>query len=132
MTPGYNSWYMHGETASGSAVGGRCSSHPNGTDSAAGSYEQGEFSEQERGLEQGGNMRAMLRDAFGMHDVAEAVSRLPQQVDEGTSGGDALKAGTTYHECEPLVLATAHLHDTNDEFEYDRPDIDPIEAPIIQ
>jgi hypothetical protein len=58
-----------------SAFGGRCSSHLSGTDSAAGSYEQGEFSEQEGGLEQGGNMRAMLLDAFGVHDVAEAVIR---------------------------------------------------------
>jgi hypothetical protein len=36
-------------------------------------------------------MRAMLRDAFGMHDVSEAVSSQPQAVYEGTSGGDALK-----------------------------------------
>jgi hypothetical protein len=42
------------------------------------------------------------------------------------------EAGRTYHECVPLVLATDDLPDTNDEFEYDRPDIDPIEAPMIQ
>jgi hypothetical protein len=36
-------------------------------------------------------MHAMLRDAFGMDDVAEAVSTDLQQVDEGTSCGDALK-----------------------------------------
>jgi len=36
--------------------------------------------------------------------------------------------GATYHECVPLVLATADLHDMNDEFEHDRLDIDPIEA----
>jgi len=30
-------------------------------------------------------------------------------------------AGATYHECVPLVLATADLHDMNDEFEHDRP-----------
>jgi hypothetical protein len=42
-------------------------------------------------------------------------------------------AGATYHECVPLVLATADLHDMNDEFEHNRPDrpgIDPIEAPV--
>lgn len=67
------------------------------------------------GLEQGGDMRAMLHDAFGVHDVPEAVSRQPQQVDEGTSCGDALK----YHELlktaeKPLHLGTKHskLSDT--------------------
>jgi hypothetical protein len=39
MALGYNLWYMHGETASGFTVRGRCSSHPSGTDSAAGSTE---------------------------------------------------------------------------------------------
>jgi hypothetical protein len=46
MTPGYNLWYMHGETTSESAVRGGCSSHPSCTDSAAGDTEQGEFTEQ--------------------------------------------------------------------------------------
>jgi hypothetical protein len=90
MNPGYNLWYMHGETTSGSTVRGQCLSHPSGIDFAACSTEQGEFTEQ-GGLEQDGDMHAMLRDAFGMHDVAEAVSTDPQQVDEGTSCGDALK-----------------------------------------
>lgn len=40
--------------------------------------------------------------------------------------------GSTYHECVPLVLAADDLPYSNDEFEYDRPDIDPIEAPVIQ
>jgi hypothetical protein len=39
-------------------------------------------------------------------------------------------AGATYHKCVPLVLATFDLHDMNDEFEHDRPDIDPIDAPV--
>jgi len=39
MTPGYNLWYMHCETTIGSVVRGGCSSHPNGTDSAAGDTE---------------------------------------------------------------------------------------------
>jgi hypothetical protein len=39
-------------------------------------------------------------------------------------------AGETYHECEPLVLTIGDLDDMNDEFEHDRPDIDPIEAPV--
>jgi uncharacterized membrane-anchored protein YitT (DUF2179 family) len=42
MTLGYSLWYMHGETAGGSTVPGRCLSHPSVTDSAAGSTEQGE------------------------------------------------------------------------------------------
>jgi hypothetical protein len=50
-------------------------------------------------------------------------------VGQGKRSNDA---GTTYHECVPLLLATAHLYDINDEFEHDRPAIDPIEAPIIQ
>jgi hypothetical protein len=41
-------------------------------------------------------------------------------------------AGTTYHECVPLALVTADLHDMNNEFKHDMPDIDPIEAPVIQ
>jgi len=50
-------------------------------------------------------------------------------VGQGEGSNDA---GTTYHECVPLVLATANLHDMYDEFEYDKPDIDQIEAPVIQ
>jgi hypothetical protein len=45
--------------------------------------------------------------------------------EEGSHDADA-----TYHECVPLVLATDDLHDMNDEFEHDRPGIDPIEAPV--
>jgi hypothetical protein len=86
MNLGYNLWYMHGETTIGSAVRGQCSSHQSGTDSAACSTEHGEFTEHGGvAMEQDDDMHAMLRDAFGMHDVAEAVSTDPQQVDEGTS-----------------------------------------------
>jgi len=90
-------------------VPSRCSSHPSVTDSAAGSTEQGECTEQGGGLEQGGDMRAMLRDAFGVHDVGEAINSQPQEVNEGTSGGDALK----YHELlktveKPLHPGTKH------------------------
>jgi hypothetical protein len=46
-------------------------------------------------------------------------------VGQGEGSNDV---GATYHECVPLVLATADLHDMNDEFEHDRLDIDPIEA----
>jgi hypothetical protein len=74
MALGYSLWYMHSETASGSAVPGRCLSHPSVTDSTAGSTEQGECTEQGGGLEQGVDMRTMLRDAFDVHDVGEAVS----------------------------------------------------------
>jgi hypothetical protein len=49
-------------------------------------------------------MRAMLREAFGVHDVGEAVSSQPQEVNEGTSGGDVLK----YHEL--LKTAEKPLH----------------------
>jgi len=109
MTLGYSLWYMHGATVSRSAVPGRCSSHSSVTDPAAGSTELGECIEQGGGLEQGGDMRAMLRDAFGVHDVGEAVSSQPQAVNEGTSGGDALK----YHELlktaeKPLHPGTKH------------------------
>jgi len=69
MAPGYSLWYMHGETASGSIVLGRSSSHPNVTYMAVGSTEHGECIEQGTILEQGGDMRAMLHDAFGAHDV---------------------------------------------------------------
>jgi hypothetical protein len=54
-------------------------------------------------------MHAMLRDAFGMHDVAEAVSTDPQQVDEGTSCGDALKYQELLKTVEkPLHTGTKH------------------------
>jgi hypothetical protein len=48
-----------------SVVPGRCPSHPSVTDSAAGSTEQVECKEQSGGLEQGGDMHAMLCDTFG-------------------------------------------------------------------
>jgi hypothetical protein len=60
------------------------------------------------------------------------VRTKPRNVYDVGQGEGSNEAGITYHECEPLVLATTHLHDMNDEFEYDRPNIDPIEAPIIQ
>jgi hypothetical protein len=37
MALGYSLWYMHSETVSGSAVPGRCSSHPSVTDSTVNS-----------------------------------------------------------------------------------------------
>jgi hypothetical protein len=61
-----------------------------------------------------------------------AVRTKPRNVYDVGHGEGSNEAGTTYHECVPLVLATDDLLDTNDEFEYDRPDIDPIEAPVIQ
>jgi hypothetical protein len=61
-----------------------------------------------------------------------AVRTKPCNVYDIGQGDGSNEDGTTYHECVPLVLATDDLPDTNDEFEYDRPDIDPIEAPVIQ
>jgi hypothetical protein len=51
MTSGYSLWYMHGETIQGSVVPGRCPSYPSVMDSAAGSTEQVECTEQGGGLE---------------------------------------------------------------------------------
>jgi hypothetical protein len=51
----------------------------------------------------------MLRDAFGMHDVAEAISTNSQQVDEGTSCEDALKYQELLKTTEkPLNPSTKH------------------------
>jgi hypothetical protein len=61
--------------------------------------------------------------------VVRTKPRNVYDVDQGEGSNDA---GTTYHECVPLVLVTADQHDMNDEFEHDRPDIDPIEASILQ
>jgi hypothetical protein len=111
MNPGYNLWYMHGETTTGSAVRGQCSSHHSGTDAATGNNpEHGEFTEQGGvALEHDDDMHAMLRDAFGMHDVAEAISTDPQEVDEGTSCGDALKYQELLKTAEkPLHPGTRH------------------------
>jgi hypothetical protein len=47
MNPGYNLWYMHGETTTGFAIPGQCSSYHSGTDTAACSTEHGEVTEQE-------------------------------------------------------------------------------------
>jgi hypothetical protein len=47
-------------------------------------------------------------------------------IGQGKGSNDA---SATYYECVPLVLGTPDLYDMNDEFEYDRPGIDPIEAP---
>jgi GGDEF domain-containing protein len=60
------------------------------------------------------------------------VMTKPRNVYEVGQGEGSNAAGSSYHECVLLVLATDHLHDINDEFEHDRPDIDPIEAPVIQ
>jgi len=54
-------------------------------------------------------MHAMLRDAFSMHDVTEAFSTDPQQVDEGTSCRDALKYQKLLKTVEkPLHFGTKH------------------------
>jgi hypothetical protein len=74
MSSKYSLWYMHDEIVQGVVVPGRCSSHPSVTDAAAGSTEQVECMEQGGGLEHGGDMHAMLRDAFGVHEVGEAFS----------------------------------------------------------
>jgi len=110
MNPVYNLWYMHDETTTGSAIRGQCSSHHSGTDSAACSTEHGESTEQGCvAVEQDDDMHAMLRDAFGMPDVTEAVSTDPQQVDEGTSCGDALKYQELLKTAEkPLHPGTKH------------------------
>jgi hypothetical protein len=39
-------------------------------------------------------------------------------------------ARATYHECEPLVLSSGNLHELQDDFEHDKPDLDPIEAHV--
>jgi len=59
-----------------------------------------------------------------------AMRTKPRNVYNIGQGEGSHDVGATYHECMPLVLATADLHDMNDEFEHDRPDIDPIEAPV--
>jgi hypothetical protein len=92
MSSGYSLWYMHGETIQWSALPGRCPSHPSVTDSAAGSTEQVECTEQGRCLEQ------------GVHEVGETCSTQRGEVNEGTSEGDALK----YHEL--LKTAEKPLH----------------------
>jgi hypothetical protein len=104
MTLGYSLWYMHGETVQGSAVPSQCPSHPSVTNSAAGSIEQVECTEQGGGLEQGVDMHAILDDAFGVHEVGEAFSSQPQEVNEGTSGRDTLK----YHELLKTVEMPLH------------------------
>jgi hypothetical protein len=60
------------------------------------------------------------------------VRTKPRNVHDVSQGEESNETGTTYHECVPLVLATDDQPDMNDEFEYDRPDIDPIETPVIQ
>jgi len=58
------------------------------------------------------------------------VRTKPRNVYDVAKGEGSHDAGATYHEYEPLVLTTSNLNDMNDEFEHDRPDIDPIEAPV--
>jgi hypothetical protein len=54
-------------------------------------------------------MHAMLRDAFGMHDIREAVSSQPHAVNEGTFGGDTLKYYELLKTAEkPLHPGTIH------------------------
>jgi hypothetical protein len=49
-------------------------------------------------------MHAMLHDAFGVHEVGEAFSSQLREVNEGTSGGDALK----YHELLKTTKNSLH------------------------
>jgi hypothetical protein len=57
-----------------------------------------------------------------------AVRNKPRNVYDVGQGEGNHDADATYHECVPLVLAIADIHDMNDEFKHDRPDIDLIEA----
>jgi hypothetical protein len=59
-----------------------------------------------------------------------AVRTKPRNVYDVGQGEGSHDAGVTYHECEPLVLTTGDLHDMNDEFKHDKPNIDSIEAPV--
>jgi hypothetical protein len=61
-----------------------------------------------------------------------AMRTKPRNVYNVGQGEWSNDAGTTYHECVPLVLAPADQHVINDEFEHDRPDIEAIEAPVLQ
>jgi hypothetical protein len=88
---------MHGERAISGPVPGRYSNLV-ASDETVGSIEQGE------GTEQGGDMHAMLCDAFVTHDVREDINSQPQTVNEGVAGGDALK----YYEL--LKTAEKPLH----------------------
>jgi hypothetical protein len=59
--------------------------------------------------------------------TVRSKSRNVYDVGQGEGSHDV---GATSHECEPLVLTSGNLYDINDEFEHDRPDIDPIEVPV--
>jgi hypothetical protein len=61
-----------------------------------------------------------------------AVRTKPRNVYDVGQGEESSDADNAYHECVPLVLPIDDLYDMNDEFDHDRPDIDPIEAPVIQ
>jgi hypothetical protein len=104
MCPGYSLWYMHGETVQGAVLPGRGPSHHSVPVGAARSTEQVECTEQGGSPLRGGDMHAMLRDAFGVHEEGETCSTQREEVIEGTSGGDALK----YHEL--LKTAEKPLH----------------------
>jgi hypothetical protein len=96
MSSGYILWYMHGETAISGPVPSRYSNLVT-ADATASSTEQG------------GDMHAMLCDAFGMHDVREDVNSQPQAVNDGAAGGDALKYYELLKTAEkPLHLGTKH------------------------
>jgi hypothetical protein len=110
MSMGYGFWYMNGETTLNPAGPVLGHDHPNITDTAARGIEHVEVTEQGGDLEQGGDMHAMLRDAFSVHEVGE-TDHVGQsgEVKEGTSARDTLK----YHELlktadKPLHPGTKH------------------------
>jgi len=70
-----------------------------------------------------------VEDGRNPNWVCAVRTKLRNVYDIGQGEGSN-DAGATYHEYVPFVLAIANLHDMNDEFEHDRPDIDPIEAPV--
>jgi len=110
MSTGYGFWYMHDETTLNPAAPVQGHDHPSVTDTAARGIEHVEVTEQGGDLEQGGDTHAMLRDAFGVHEVGE-TDHVGQsgEVNEGTSARDTLK----YHELlktadKPLHPSTKH------------------------
>jgi hypothetical protein len=63
-------------------------------------------------------------------DWACAVRTKPRNMYDVGQGQGPNDANATYHECEPLVSTSGNLHDLQDEFDHDRPDLAPIEAHV--
>jgi hypothetical protein len=64
-------------------------------------------------------------------DWACTVRTKPRNVYDVGHGEVSHDACANYHECEPLLLTSSNSDNRGDDFEHDRPNVDPIQIYVI-